>query len=186
MDWSSPKPAPGTGAPVQDFINTRNYLRGGDLLEDAEAATTWLAGRGLLGEGERIEEAEMRLLITFREGLRTLLLARNGGPPPDLELLGNLAAPATLRVRFGPDGRPAIEPGSEGDPAGRVVARLLAVVIQAEEKGTWERLKACRNEDCKWAFYDASKNRSGSWCNMSICGARHKMRAYRKRKSGSR
>ena len=186
MDRSSPKPAPGPLSLVQDFINTRNYLRGGDLLEDAEAATTWLAGRGLLGEGERIEEAERRLLITFREGLRSLLLARNGGAPPDLELLDNLAAPAALRVRFGPDGRPAIEPGSEGDPAERVVARLLAVVMQAEEKGTWERLKACRNEDCKWAFYDASKNRSGSWCNMSICGARHKMRAYRKRKSGTR
>ena len=186
MDWSSPKPAPGPLALVQDFINTRNYLRGGDLLEDAEATTTWLAGRGLLGEGERIEEAERRLLITFREGLRTLLLARNGGPPPDLELLDNLAAPAALRVRFGPDGRPAIEPGGEGGPAERVVARLLAVVMQAEEKGTWERLKACRNKDCKWAFYDASKNRSGSWCNMSICGARHKMRAYRKRNSGTR
>src|SRR5918998_1209906 len=123
MDWSNPKPAPGPLALVQDFINTRNHLRGGDLLEDAEAATTWLAGRGLLGEGERIEEPERRLLITFREGLRTLLLARNGGPPPDLELLGNLAAPAALRVRFGSDGRPAIEPGSEEDPAGRVVAR---------------------------------------------------------------
>jgi predicted RNA-binding Zn ribbon-like protein len=98
-----------------------------------------------------------------------LLLAHNSGPPPDLELLGDLAAPAALRVRFGPDERPATEPGSEGEPAKRVVARLLAVVIQAEEKGTWERLKACRNEDCKWAFYDASKNRSGSWCNMSIC-----------------
>jgi hypothetical protein len=55
MDWSSPKPAPGPLALVQDFINTRNYLRGGDLLEDAEATTAWLAGRGLLGEGERIE-----------------------------------------------------------------------------------------------------------------------------------
>ena len=156
------------------------------MLEDAEAATTWLAGRGLLGEGERIEEAERRLLITFREGLRGLLLARNGGPPPDLELLDKLAAPAALRVRFCPDGRPAIEPEGEGGPAERVVARLLAVVIQGEEKGTWERLKAWRNEDCKWAFYDASKNRSGNWCNMSICGARHKMRAYRKRKSGTR
>jgi predicted RNA-binding Zn ribbon-like protein len=186
MDWSNPKPAPGPVALVQDFINTRNYFRGGDLLEDAEAATTGLAGRKLLEEGERIEEAERRLLVTFREGLRTLLLAHNSGPPPDLELLDDLAAPAALRVRFGPDGRPTIEPGSAGEPAERVVARLLAVVIQAEEKGTWERLKACRNEDCKWAFYDASKNRSGSWCNMSICGARHKMRAYRKRRSGTR
>jgi len=44
-------------------------------------------------------------------------------------------------------------------------------------------LKACRNEGYRWAFYDISKNRSGSWCDMDICGARHKMRAYRERKS---
>ena len=116
MDWSNPKPAPGPLALVQDFINTRNHLRGGDLLEDAEAAATWLAGRGLLGEGERIEEAERRLLITFREGLRSLLLARNGGAPPDLELLDNLAAPAALRavrVRFGPDAPPQIREAKE-------------------------------------------------------------------------
>jgi predicted RNA-binding Zn ribbon-like protein len=65
------------------------------------------------------------------------------------------------------------------------MARLLAEVVRAEAEGRWGRLKACRNEGCRWAFYDASKNRSGSWCNMDVCGARHKMRAYRKRKSGS-
>jgi hypothetical protein len=26
----------------------------------------------------------------------------------------------------------------------------------------------------------------GSWCNMDVCGARHKMRRYRERKSGVR
>ena len=59
-------------------------------------------------------------------------------------------------------------------------------MLKAEAEGTWERLKACRNEDCRWAFYDVSKNRSGSWCDMAVCGARHKMRAYRKRKSEAR
>jgi predicted RNA-binding Zn ribbon-like protein len=56
-------------------------------------------------------------------------------------------------------------------------------MVVAEAGGTWGRLKACRNEACRWIFYDASKNRSGRWCDMQLCGARHKMRAYRGRKS---
>ncbi len=46
--------------------------------------------------------------------------------------------------------------------------------------GTWSRLKACRQ--CEWAFYDWSKNRSGRWCAMSVCGNRTKVRAYRARR----
>jgi predicted RNA-binding Zn ribbon-like protein len=65
------------------------------------------------------------------------------------------------------------------------MARLLAEAVRAEAEGRWGRLKACRNEGCRWAFYDASKNRSGKWCNMDVCGARHKMRVYRERKSKS-
>src|SRR5215217_8746999 len=76
--WNNPKPAPGSLALVQDFVNTRNYFQGGDLLGDAEEATLRLAECGLLEEGERIGEAERRRLVAFREALRGLLLAHNG------------------------------------------------------------------------------------------------------------
>ncbi|MGH2778535.1 MAG: CGNR zinc finger domain-containing protein, partial [Actinomycetota bacterium] len=33
----------------------------------------------------------------------------------------------------------------------------------------------------KAAFYDHSKNRSGKWCTMRVCGNRAKTRAYRER-----
>jgi predicted RNA-binding Zn ribbon-like protein len=42
-------------------------------------------------------------------------------------------------------------------------------------------LKACRNADCHWIFYDATKNRSGAWCEMGLCGNRAKARSYRER-----
>ena len=184
--WGNPKPAPGTLALVQDFVNTRNHFLGGDLLEDAEVATLRLTERGLLEEGERVGEAERRRLVDFREALRGLLLAHNGVPGVDAEALGGLVSSATLRVRFEPDGRPALEPVAGGGSAERVLARLLAEAVRAEAEGRWGRLKACRNEGCRWAFYDASKNRSGSWCNMDVCGARHKMRRYRERKSEGR
>jgi predicted RNA-binding Zn ribbon-like protein len=179
------KPAPGTLSLVQDFVNTRNYFQGGDLLADAEGATRRLIERGLLEEGESVGEAERRRLVSFREALRGLLLAHNGAaePGPDVESLNDLVASVPLGVRFGVDGRPALEPAAEDGPAERVVARLLAEVVRAE--GRWGRMKACRNEGCRWAFYDASKNGMGRWCNMQVCGARHKMRAYRERKAGS-
>jgi predicted RNA-binding Zn ribbon-like protein len=183
--WSNPKPAPEPLALVQDFVNTRNYFDGGDLLEDAEEATRSLHELGLLEVGERVEEAERRRLVAFREELRGLLLAHNGVTGTDMKALDDLVASAALKVRFGQDGRPGLEPAAEGGLVERIVGRLLAEVVWAEAEGKWERLKACRSEECKWAFYDASKNRSGSWCNMQVCGARHKMRAYRRRKSAS-
>jgi predicted RNA-binding Zn ribbon-like protein len=181
--WNNPKPAPEPLALVQDFVNTRNYFHGGDLLGDAEEATARLAEIGLLKEGERLGEAERRRLVAFREALRGLLLAHNGVPGAEVGTLDGLVSSAALRVRFGPEGRPDLEPAAESGLVERIIGCLLAEVVRAETEGRWVRLKACRNEGCRWAFYDASKNHSGSWCNMDVCGARHKMRAYRERRS---
>jgi hypothetical protein len=146
MDSDDPKPAPGSLALVQDFVNTRNYLYGGEFLGDAEGATRRLTECGLLKGGESVGESERRRLVTLREALRELLLVHNGAsePGPDAEALNGLVASAALGVRFGADGRPALEPTAGDSPAERVVARLLAEVIWAEAEGKWERLKACR------------------------------------------
>ena len=68
---------------------------------------------------------------------------------------------------------------ARGSP--RRAGRLLAIVVEAQAAGTWARLKACPAEDCHWAFYDASRNRSRTWCSMQGCGNRAKARAYRAR-----
>ena len=185
MQWENVKPAPGRLALMQRFVNTRNYLSGGDLLADAEQATAWLTGHGLLRAGERLGERERERLVEFREALRSLLSANNEMPRADTQALNIFLTTVDLRVQFGPDGRPGLESAPGGGEAERVVGRLLAEVVRAEAEGRWGRLKACSNEECRWAFYDASKNRSGRWCTMQVCGARHKMRAYRERKSGS-
>jgi predicted RNA-binding Zn ribbon-like protein len=58
---------------------------------------------------------------------------------------------------------------------------MLATVFRAMSDGSWSRMKACGNPDCRWAFYDSSKNRSGRWCEMASCGNRMKARAFRER-----
>jgi predicted RNA-binding Zn ribbon-like protein len=182
--WNNPKPARGGLGLVQDFVNTRNYLQGGDLLGSVEEADRRLAERGLLEMDESVGETGRRVLVDFREALRVLLLAHNGvaEPGPGADGLNQFATSAGLGVLFGADGRPALGPVAGDGPAERVVARLLAEAFRAEAEGRWGRLKACRNPACRWVFYDASKNGLGRWCNMQICGSRHKMRRYRERK----
>jgi predicted RNA-binding Zn ribbon-like protein len=70
-----------------------------------------------------------------------------------------------------------VRPGIDG-----ALGRVVAIVFRSMADGTWERLKACREGDCEWAFYDWSKNRSGAWCDMAVCGNRAKARAYRERR----
>ena len=71
-----------------------------------------------------------------------------------------------------------MRPGFQG-----ALGRLLGVAYRSMAQGTWWRLKACPAEDCQWAFYDRSRNRSAVWCDMKVCGNRHKVRAFRERHS---
>ena len=183
-DGLQPKPAPGPLALVQGFVNTRNIMHGYDLLEDVEGAAAWLVEFGLLDGGVRLTGGARDHLVGFREGLRGLLLAHNGGRAERAAgALNELAEDALLRVRFDGEGAPGLLPVGSGTAVGGVTARLLVAAVGASSEGTWRRLKACRNEGCLWAFYDGSRNRSGSWCTMDVCGSRAKMRAYRQRKS---
>jgi predicted RNA-binding Zn ribbon-like protein len=48
------------------------------------------------------------------------------------------------------------------------------------QDASWERLKLCSSDECKWAFFDRSKNHSSRWCTMASCGNREKARRFRK------
>jgi predicted RNA-binding Zn ribbon-like protein len=81
-------------------------------------------------------------------------------------------------VAFGEDGLPRLQ--AVGDGVDRALSGILAAAATAGLDGSWDRLKACR--ECRWAFYDRSRNRSGAWCAMRICGNRTKNRSYRARR----
>jgi predicted RNA-binding Zn ribbon-like protein len=120
-----------------------------------------------------------------REGLRAALFVHNGGPPDPAaaERLERAAARSTLRVCFRPGEPPDLRPSCEA--VSGALATLLGIVAAAAADGTWQRLKACADEGCRWAFYDHSKNRSGRWCSMASCGNQEKARSYRARRRGA-
>jgi predicted RNA-binding Zn ribbon-like protein len=180
---SSPpvKPAPGELEVVRKFVNTHDVEDETDSIATPGALRDWLAERGLIARTERLDEEDVRKAHSVREAIRSLLLANNGEEldPRAIETLNNAARHAELVVTFDGDGEPQLSPVRPGlDGA---LGRLLAVAHRAQVDGTWERLKACAAEDCWFAFYDASKNRSGTWCSMDSCGNRVKARRYRAR-----
>lgn len=189
MDWTDPKPAPGPLAAVQDFVNTASRMHGDDALETAAQSTAELTALGLIADGDHINETDRQRLVAFREALRDLLLAHNSTANhradrgASAKALDDIAGAVSMRVRFSPDGRPMLQPDADGAPVDQVIGRVLAAIAAAEAEGNWQRMKACRNDDCRWAFYDASRNRSGRWCDMNVCGVRHKMRTYRERQA---
>jgi predicted RNA-binding Zn ribbon-like protein len=176
-------PAPNQLDLVIDFVNTLDVEKGTDELATPDGLTRWLAQRGVLepsGPGAP-SDADPQQAIDLREALRDLMLANNGGPRQDdagreLERVARLG---DLRVHFDTGGSIIIAPGAEGLAA--ALARLLVPVARAAGDGSWQRVKACRADDCHWAFYDRSRNRSGVWCEMAVCGNRTKVRAYRRR-----
>jgi predicted RNA-binding Zn ribbon-like protein len=54
-------------------------------------------------------------------------------------------------------------------------------------RGEPARVKICDNRDCRWVFYDRSKNRSRRWCEGNTgCGNLMKVRRFRARKTVER
>ena len=179
---SSRPPAPGPLALVQAFVNTYDVEPHREELKSPQALRAWLVDHGLLHDGEPLSDADLQRALEAREALRALLETNNAATvdAASITALNRIADGAHLRVQFERDGRAQLAPVACGVDS--ALGCLLAIVYTAMAEGTWVRLKVCRSETCRWAFYDYSKNRSGAWCTMAVCGSRSKARTYRQRR----
>jgi predicted RNA-binding Zn ribbon-like protein len=176
-------PAPPGLAVVQDFVNSHFVEEPQERDRPAETIAAWFARVGLLPAKHRLSPADREHALQFRRAVRHLLETNGSGGHPDahaVAILNRLASASVLRVEFGEDGGAALVSKSTGVVHG--LGHLLAIIFQSMQDGTWARVKICRADDCRWAYYDRSKNASGAWCSMSDCGNRAKARAYRARR----
>ncbi|MFZ0744235.1 MAG: ABATE domain-containing protein [Terracidiphilus sp.] len=183
--------------PILDFLNTRPVLAQGptELLRDFHALERWFIASGivsspraksLLRSWRHSTEAAAFLgdLLKFRERLRDAVLRMEGGSAPSDAFIRELNAdlrqypPTTvLRKR---EGRIVRE--SLFDP--RQLADLWTPFFDAAadlvSEPEMQRLRQC--EACVVHFFDTSKKGSRRWCSMNICGNKHKVAAYQRRK----
>jgi predicted RNA-binding Zn ribbon-like protein len=184
-------PAPGELALVQAFVNSHFDLEddwGADLFATPERLAAWLSGHGLLRARTAVRPREQTRAVAVREGLRHLAAANNGVPAPasrstgpvTLDELNTAAGGAAVEVRLRADGPTFVPTGAGLD---RALGVLLAITASAMIDGAWRRLKVCPGDHCGWAFYDHSRNQTGRWCSMSVCGGRAKARTHYHRRS---
>jgi predicted RNA-binding Zn ribbon-like protein len=166
---------------VREFVNSVHFEKDEveEHLDSPEALAGFLGDHGF-GRPD-VKPADLRRALEVREALRNVMGANNGEPldPTAVELLNRAAARAKVVAAFDDHASWRIEPVSNG--VDNALGQMLATVFRSMSDGTWGRMKACGNPDCRWAFYDATKNRSGRWCEMSSCGNRMKARAFRER-----
>jgi predicted RNA-binding Zn ribbon-like protein len=145
---------------ILDFLNTLDVDEHTDLLDDQQIWHAWLAERAL-------EPGEPGHTRAVRDGLRGMIGGAAAELPPG----------ADVRIELG-SGEPRVV---AADVAGAVLAAASRLAVLGE----WERVKICPADECQWAFFDRSRNRSRTWCSMQVCGNREKARAWRERaKSG--
>ena len=181
---SKQQEAPGELELVRSFVNTVDLEEGVEELSSPDALATWLAGNQLAASGPKVSRSDLTRAVELREALRVVLLSHNGGAPAPaaaVQTLDRAAERAHLRLHFREDSSAELEPDAGGVDG--ALGRIVAIVHDSIAHGTWLRLKACREHTCEWAFYDHTKNRSGAWCNMGVCGNRAKARAYRERQA---
>ncbi len=157
---------------IEEFLNTvdeRTFSRhgtqhvAGESLTSPEALTDWLASQGMTAEPG---PADLTATIALRTAIREAIAgdgAALAGYPVRLE-----AYEGGLRLAAR-SGRPWLDV-------------MVETVAETAARGDWARLKLCAATDCRWAFYDTSRNGRGRWCSMEVCGNRHKTRTYRERR----
>jgi predicted RNA-binding Zn ribbon-like protein len=172
---------------IEDFVNTLHI--DGELREESIGSppelARWIRTRAEVDPGPDLGPPEHERALALRQALRALLLAHNGVEvdPRELDPLSRAAAEAKLELRLDEADRElSVAPAGSGLQA--FEAKLLLAIADAQARGTWERLKACVADDCHWAFYDSTRNRSRTWCSMEVCGNRAKTRRYRRRRKG--
>ena len=177
--YDLPKAAPPPLRLVQLFVNTVDLEHGREWLSDPGALAAWVREQRLLPAATRFSRKDLARALELREAFRLLLRANRDVKQEEaaLEILAEAARRARLTVTFERGSPPSLEPQSSGIDS--LCGQLVSVAVGAMLDGSWGRLKACRN--CRWAFFDESKNRSARWCSMQLCGNRLKTRAYRRR-----
>jgi predicted RNA-binding Zn ribbon-like protein len=177
--------APGRLELLQRFVNTWNhdFPPDWDRIGTREKASAWLLEKGLIAPGDRVSGRDAERLRELREALRALVMSNHGGRPDPvaMDVIREASRAAALSISVDEAGRTALEAAHRGVDG--AVAELLGILHEAQLTGQWARLKGCRQ--CRYAFFDRSKNRSATWCAMSICGNRTKNRAYYRRRRGS-
>ncbi len=168
---------PAPAALLRDFVNTLDHELHTDELATAAGLTAFLRSHGLLEAGVA-DERQREEAVALRTGLHHALELNHEERHSPLAALDRVLAGLAVRLHWSGDG--VVVVASDHGVAG-ALARIGLAAHEALVSEVWWRLKICAFDECSWAYYDHSKNRSRHYCEYG-CGNKLKTRAYRARR----
>ncbi|MGO8970958.1 MAG: CGNR zinc finger domain-containing protein [Myxococcaceae bacterium] len=187
------------GHPLLDFVNTvggKRVVKPREELRRLEDVLVWGQLAGVLSQSEaqalrqqaaarpaKAEEA-LRRAVDFRESLYRLLLALVEARPVPPGEVARLEAEvqralAARRLRCTEEG--CVWSPPDVSLLDSVIPRLALAAAELLTSERWRRVRVCeatRDDGCGWLFLDQTRNHSRRWCDMALCGNKHKARRH--------
>jgi predicted RNA-binding Zn ribbon-like protein len=182
-----------SGSRVLDFINTVDWrddpARREELIPTAARLAAWARHAGYPPHvvSRLNAERQRQRAVALRETLSVLfraLTARRRLPSTALDQLSRWTRDAWRhRALRDENGAPTWRWHTQIDAGDRMLYEIAIEAGELLQSPSRDRIHLCEGEGCGWLFLDTSKAGRRRWCNMSVCGNRVKVRAYRERAS---
>ncbi|HEX6453689.1 MAG TPA: CGNR zinc finger domain-containing protein [Trebonia sp.] len=183
--------APDGLALAQEVLNTRAIgPKIQDLLASEAVGLDWLRAtvrewaerEGASAPAGELGAADLPVVRDLRTRLEGILLSRDRPGNDDAPAPSGEPARVPAELLVGRDGEVRLAPARALSWGKWLESAVWAEVLLAQHAGTWARLKLCREPACASAFYDMSRNNSGVWHDVRVCGNAANLRASRLRR----
>ena len=183
--------APNGLALAQEVLNTRALgLKAEDLLASEAVGLDWLRAtvhewaerQGAAAPAGEPGAADLAVVRDLRTRLEGILLSRDRPGSDEAAAPSGKPARVPAELLVGHDGEVRLAPARASSWGKWLESAAWTEVLLAQRAGTWARLKLCRGPGCASAFYDMSRNNSGVWHDVRVCGNAANLRASRQRR----
>jgi predicted RNA-binding Zn ribbon-like protein len=178
------------GHPALDFLNTVMRVNGEwvDALQSNEDVLRWLRQARFpvsAVEPNTTPSSLLRSARRLRENIRSLTEKRKAGRRGDPSVLNSFLATSQRyrKLEWDVAQVPRIRVIWRQSTAASILAPVAEAAADLLATANFAFIKRCQDRDCVLWFSDQTKSHQRRWCSMEICGNRHKVAAYRKRRS---
>jgi len=177
------------GHPALDFLNTRMKVNDElvDVFESNDDVLSWLRQVGFPITDTPPKMGSLRLLDSarrLRENIRILIEKRKAGQRADPSVLNEFLVEAQSHPQLAwkkPESLKIDRVRKQNTPKA-ILAPIAEAAAELLATGDFSLVKHCEDENCVLWFSDQTKSHHRRWCSMELCGNRHKVAAYRKRR----
>lgn len=175
--------------PVLDMLNTLANIDGEpwDFWQADADVVAWLVRLQWVDQGG-IPVFEPGALLNaaraLREVIRELVAARKAQQPGNPAALNSFLRKAVSHPQLVWSGAqaPTLERQRKQQTAEQFLAPIAEAAATLLVQGDFNLIRRCEHPECILWFYDRTKAHKRRWCSMALCGNRHKVAEFRKRK----